>query len=221
MGFAPAEGLTILSGMKVLLVDDHVVIREMFAQAISFLPGFKVVGGASGLKSAAELVKKTEPDIIVLDLNLNGASGLDLLESLRKEGSAARCLIFSGITNTDVLERTLALGAKGIVEKTDTLDQLTEALSVIASGGTYLSPSVAKVLGRSGIRPGGETLNQREREVLLHIAKGLSNESIAIKLGISSQAVEEHRSSLIKKTGLLSQTELTKLGVQLGLIQAG
>lgn len=220
MGFAPVGGFTILAGMKVLLVDDHVVIREMFAQAISFVPGFKVVGGASSIKSALELVKKTEPDLIVLDLNLGGASGLDLLELLGKEGSKARCLIFSGIINTDVLERALELGAKGIVEKTDTLDQLTEALSVIAAGGTYLSPSVAKVLGRSGPRPGGETLNQRERAVLMHIAKGLSSEAIAIKLGISASAAEEHRASLIKKTGLLSQAELTKLGVQLGLIQA-
>jgi DNA-binding NarL/FixJ family response regulator len=210
-----------LSGMKVLLVDDHVVIRQMFAQAIGFLPGFKVVGGASSLKSALELCHKTEPDIVVLDINLDGASGLELMEQLRKEGSAARCLIFSGITNSDVLERALALGAKGVVEKTDTLDQLTEALSVIAQGGTYLSPNVAKALGRSGIRPGGETLNTREREVLMHIAKGLGNEAIAIKLGLSTQAVEEYRGNLIKKTGLLSQAELTKLGVQLGLIQAG
>jgi DNA-binding NarL/FixJ family response regulator len=210
-----------LAGMKVLLVDDHVVIREMFAQAISFIPGFKVVGGASSLKSAVDLIKNTEPDVIVLDLNLGGASGLDLLETLRKEGSTARCLIFSGIFNSDVLEKALELGAKGIVEKTDTLEQLTEALSVIAAGGTYLSPSVAKILGRAGPRPGGETLNQRERAVLMHIAKGLSTETIAIKLGISTQVVEEHRESLIKKTGLLSQTELTKLGVQLGLIQAG
>lgn len=207
--------------MKVLLVDDHVVIRQMFAQAISFLPGFKVVGGASGLKSAAELVRRTEPDIIVLDLNLNGASGLELLEWLQKTNSTVRCLIFSGIINADVLQRALDLGAKGIVEKTDTLDQLTEALTAIAAGGSYLSPSVSRVLGRTGVRPGGETLNPREREVLQHIAKGLGTDAIAIRLSLSTEAVEEHRASLIKKTGLLSQAELTKLGVQLGLIQAG
>jgi DNA-binding NarL/FixJ family response regulator len=207
--------------MKVLLVEDHVVVRQMFAQAIGFLPGFKVVGGASSLKSAVELCHKTSPDIIVLDINLGGSSGLELLETLRKEGSPARCLIFSGITTADILERALALGAKGIVEKTDTLDQLTEALTAIAAGRTYLSPSVAKIVRHPGAHPGGETLIPREREVLMYIAKGLGTDAIAIKLGISTQAVEEYRTNLIRKTGLLSQAELTKLGVQLGLIQAG
>lgn len=207
--------------MKVLLVDDHVVIRQMFAQAIGFLPGFKVVGGASNLKTAIELCQKVEPDIVVLDINLNGASGLELLEHLRATGSPIRCLMFSGILEARILEQALTLGAKGIVEKTDTLDQLTTALITVSQGGLYLSPTVAKALGRTGVRPGGETLNAREREVLMHIAKGLGIEAIAIKLGISEQAVEEHRANLIKKTGLLSQAELTKLGVQLGLIQAG
>jgi DNA-binding NarL/FixJ family response regulator len=221
MCFIRRGGLINTDGMRVLLVDDHVVIRQMFAQAISFLPGFKVVGGASNLKAAYELCQKAEPDIVVLDINLHGASGLELLEKLRSENSPVRCLIFSGITDANVLERALALGAKGIVEKTDTLDQLTEALEAVAADRTYLSPTVAKVLGRGGVRPGGETLNQREREVLMHIAKGLGTDDIAIKLSISAEAVEEHRASLIKKTGLLSQAELTKLGVQLGLIQPG
>jgi two-component system invasion response regulator UvrY len=207
--------------MKVLLVDDHVVIRQMFAQAIGLLPGFKVVGGTSNIKSAIELCQKVAPDIVVLDINLNGASGLELLEHLRVTGSPIRCLMFTGILEARILEQALALGAKGIVEKTDTLDQLTTALIAVSQGGPYLSPTVAKVLGRTGVRPGGETLNAREREVLMHIAKGQGIEAIAIKLGISEQAVEEHRASLIKKTGLLSQAELTKLGVQLGLIQAG
>ncbi|HEX2860768.1 MAG TPA: response regulator transcription factor [Lacunisphaera sp.] len=206
--------------MKVLLVEDHVVVRQMFAQAISFLPGFKVVGGAASLKSAVELMQKTSPDIIVLDINLSGSSGLELLELLREEKSQVRCLIFSGITSADILERALELGAKGIVEKTDTLDQLTEALTALAAGRTYLSPSVAKIVRHPEAHPGGETLNQREREVLMHIGKGHNTETIAIKLGISSQAVDEHRANLIRKTGLLSQAELTKLGVQLGLIQA-
>lgn len=221
MWFAPAGVAANLPRMKVLLVEDHVVIRQMFAQAISFLPGFKVVGGASNLKAAIELCQKAAPDIVVLDINLNGASGLELLEHLRTTGSSIRCLIFSGILDANVLEQALALGAKGIVEKTDTLDQLTEALNAVAQGGAYLSPSVAKVLGRAGVRPGGETLNTREREVLMYIAKGLGVDAIAIKLSLSAQAVEQHRASLIKKTGLLSQAELTKLGVQLGLIRAG
>lgn len=206
--------------MRVVLVDDHTVIRQMFAQAISFLPGFKVVGGASNLKTAMELCEKAEPDIVVLDINLNGASGLELLELFRNQNSPIRCLIFSGITDRNVLERALQLGAKGIVEKTDTLDQLTAALEAVAADRTYLSPTVAKMLGRSVARPDGATLNQRERDVLMHIAKGLGVDEIAIKLGLSSLAVEEHRRNLIKKTGLLSQAELTKLGVQLGLIQA-
>jgi DNA-binding NarL/FixJ family response regulator len=206
--------------MKVLLVEDHVVIRQMFAQAISLLPGFSVVGEASSLRIAEELYRSTSPEIIVLDINLNGSSGLELLEMLRKEGSTARCLIFSGITNVSILERALALGAMGIVEKTDTLEQFTEALTSLAAGRPYLSPSVSKLVQLPGVRPGGETLNQREREVLKHLAEGSGNEAIAIKLGISAQAVEEYRTNLIKKTGLLSQAELTKLGVQLGLIQS-
>lgn len=200
--------------MKVLLVEDHVVIRQMFAQALGSMPGFTVVGGASNLKEALQLCEETEPDMVVLDINLGGASGLGLLESLRERNSPARVLIFSGITDRNVLERALALGARGIVEKTATLEQLIEAVTAVSAGRTYLSKVASRILGRFE----GD-LNQREREVLMHIARGLGVDDIAIKLGISSLAVEEHRKNLIKKTGLLSQAELMKLGVQLGLIQ--
>ncbi len=207
--------------MKVLLVEDHVIIRQVFAEAIGLMPGYEVVGGASSLKAALEIYQRTKPDIVVLDINLNGWSGLEFLEILREQQSSTQVLIFSGVSDRNVLERALSLGAHGIVEKTDTLPELIAALAAVANGRTYLSPTVAKVLGRTTIRPDVVDLTPREREVLMHIAKGLGVADIAIKLGISSLAVEEHRKSLISKTGLLSQAELVKLGVKLGLIQPG
>ncbi|MDQ5979401.1 MAG: hypothetical protein QG602_2375 [Verrucomicrobiota bacterium] len=135
----------------------------MFAQALGSMPGFTVVGGASNPKEAAALCEKTEPDMGVLDINLGGASGLSLPESLREKYSPARVVIFSGITDRNVLEWALALGARGIVEKTATLDQLIEAVTAVAAARMYLSKVPASIRGRFE----GE-LNQRARGAAAH-----------------------------------------------------
>lgn len=209
--------------MKVLLVEDHTIISQMFADAIGILPEFEVVGQATSFEAAVTLYRKHSPDVIVLDLNLDNSSGFELLNLLRDDASPARCLIFSGITTPPVLQRALSLGASGVVEKAGTLDQLIEALRTVAAGGTYLSPGIRKQLARFGERPNAspeiEKLTQREREVLLHVANGLSNKETASRLGISVHTVENHRASLIRKTGVQSQAKLTMLAIQLGLIQ--
>lgn len=209
--------------MKVLLVEDQVAIRQMLAEAIAKLTDFTVVGEASNLGAAIELYRKTAPDVIVLDLELDNSSGFGLLEMLRDEGSAARVLVFSAITAPAVMQRAYALGALGVMDKMGTLAQLIDGLHTVAAGCLYRSPAVAKILerfdSRSNAAPGEEELTAREREVLLYVAKGLSNKEVASQLGISVHTVENHRANLMRKTGVHSQAKLVMLAIQLGLIQ--
>jgi DNA-binding NarL/FixJ family response regulator len=209
--------------MDIVLIDDHTVIRQLMAQVIDTLPAFRIVGEASDYATGRELCLRRRPEMIVLDLALGGASGIELLQDLRRAHLESKCLVFSGNISPVVVQRAYALGVTGFAEKGGTLDELIEALEAVAAGRYFLGHQISEAIRRADSQPPyapqSEALTAREKEVLRYIAQGMSNKAMASTLGVSVHTVENHRANLIRKTGIQPPAKLALLAIQLGLIE--
>lgn len=208
---------------KVVIVDDHAAIIGMMTQVVESLPGFKVVGTALDAEAALAVCRSHPVDIVILDLVLPGISGLSLLRDLMVIRPQLRVLIFTGNLNAASMRGALVGGVLGVVEKMSSLDTFRAALQSVAQGQTYFGPlagELIKGLVTRGNSPetGMAELTKREKTVLCHVAQGLSSKEIADKLGVSVHTVINHRSNLMKKTGLRRVAQLSLFAVQSGLI---
>ncbi len=208
---------------KVVIVDDHAAIIGMMTQVVESLPGFKVVGSALDATSALKLCRSQPVDIIILDLVLPGVSGLALLNDLNAIRPQARVLIFTGNLNAAAMRGAIAAGVLGVVEKMASLDIFRSALQSVAIGQIYFGPLAGELIkGLVSRNATGHTgmveLTKREKTVLCHVAQGLSSKEIAEKLGVSVHTVINHRSNLMKKTGLRRVAQLSLFAAQTGLI---
>lgn len=208
---------------KVVIVDDHAAIIGMMTQVVESLPGFKVVGSALDAAAALTLCRNQPVDIVILDLVLPGASGLSLLTDLTVVRPQVRVLIFTGNLNAAAMRVALVGGVLGVVEKMATLDTFRAALQSVAAGQTYFGPLAGELIKglvtrNNSAASGMPELTKREKTVLCHVAQGLSSKEIADKLGVSVHTVINHRSNLMKKTGLRRVAQLSLFAVQSGLI---
>lgn len=207
---------------KVVIVDDHAAIIGMMTQVVDSLPGFKVVGSALDADTALTLCRNQPVDIIILDLVLPGVSGLSLLRDLTVIRPQARVLIFTGNLNAAAMRGALVGGVLGVVEKMASLETFRAALQSVAIGQTYFGPLAGELIkglvSRNSPSTGMVELTKREKTVLCHVAQGLSSKEIATKLGVSVHTVINHRSNLMKKTGLRRVAQLSLFAVQSGLI---
>jgi len=216
-----------VSEIRVLLVDDHSVVREGLRSVLAATPGYTVVGEAGNAEEALRLAVALTPDVILLDISMPGASGLHIVERLRHEVPASRILILSVHDRTEYVLESVRAGAHGYLRKDTTPAELRQALQAVHEGNNYFSPQVARHLtaairGESapaGAGPAIELLTAREREVLALVAQGLTNKEAAAKLGISTRTVEAHRDSLMRKLGIRTVAGLTKLALEAGLIE--
>jgi DNA-binding NarL/FixJ family response regulator len=203
-------------------VDDHAAIIGMMTQVVDSLPGFKVVGSALDADTALTLCRNQPVDIIILDLVLPGVSGLSLLRDLTVVRPQARILIFTGNLNAAAMRGALVGGVLGVVEKMASLETFRAALQSVAIGQTYFGPLAGELIKGLVSRNSASTdtveLTKREKTVLCHVAQGLSSKEIATKLGVSVHTVINHRSNLMKKTGLRRVAQLSLFAVQSGLI---
>jgi DNA-binding NarL/FixJ family response regulator len=204
------------------VVEDQTAIGEMLARFVGSQPGFHVQGRARSLAEAmAALADK--PSLIILDWMLPDGTGLELLRAVRNQGLASRALIFSANTTEMAVRQALAAGASGYVEKTATFAEFTAALRAVATGQTYLGQGVAQMVRRLVREPapmsGAKSLTARESEVLRLVGEGCASKQIAALLGLSVRTVENHRASIMRKTGLRSAAQLAVHAVQLGLVQ--
>jgi DNA-binding NarL/FixJ family response regulator len=204
---------------RLLLVDDHPIVRQGIAQLLSTQVDLEVIGEAGNTEQARELVAKLKPDLVLLDLSLAGGSGLNLLKELKELQSNLQILVLSMHDEATYAERVLRAGASGYVMKEAATDVLIDALKIVRQGGIYLSPraSDAMLRGRGGhssgphpeARPGGiATLSNRELEVFRRIGVGQGTREIAAELGLSVKTVETHRARIKDKLGVASSTEL-------------
>lgn len=212
--------------IRVLVADDHAMVREGIRSVLEREPGFQVVAEASSGTEVAPLAEQHQPDVAVLDISMPGETGLRAAHRLREVLPGVRVLILSMYDNTEYVLESVRAGAHGYLLKDAAAQELTSAIRIILGGETYFSPAVATRLSeamrgdihREQQKASLDLLTAREREVLAGITRGLTNKEIAGELGISHRTVETHRESLMKKLGIRTVAGLTKFALETGLI---
>ena len=215
------------TAIRVLVVDDHAVVREGIRSVLERQPGFEVVGEAADGAAALKLAKSVNPDVVVLDVSMPGGSGLRTAAELRTEAPEARVLILSMYDNAEYVMEAVRAGASGYLLKDSAATELRNAVTKVHEGESYYSGAVAEKLtaakrgeldresraGQLGL------LSGREREVLAGIARGLTNKETGTELGISHRTVETHRESLMRKLRIHTVAGLTKFALETGLVK--
>ena len=212
--------------LKIVLAEDHTILREGLRALLSADPSFEIIGEAQNGREAVRCVERLEPDLLLMDLSMPRMSGMDAIREIKNRYPEIKIIALTVHKTEEYLLTTLKAGADGYVLKDATHDELVMAIKNVMSGKSYLSPGVSeKVIegylqGRESNRSLSpwETLSQREREVLKLIAEGFKNKEIAEDLCISLKTVEKHRANLMKKLDLHNAAALTVYAVQKGLV---
>lgn len=212
--------------IRVLIVDDHAVVREGIRHVLSSDDGVEVVGEASNGEEALVLVRRFHPDVVVLDLSMPGMSGLEVVAHLRTDAPHTKALVLSIHDQDEYVLESIRAGAHGYLRKDSSPAEIRSAIRRVDEGGSVLSPDVARQLSSAlqNERAHEERqekiaqLSAREREVLIEIAKGSTSKEIASRLGISPRTVESHREALTRKLGIRGVAGLTRLAIDMGFI---
>ena len=207
--------------IKILMADDHAIVREGLKQILAEEPDMRVTGEAGNAIELFELLKKDEWNAVVLDINMPGKSGLEALKDLKKEYPDLPVLILSMYSEEQYGIRALKAGASGYLKKASAPDELVTALRTIIKGKKYISNSLAENLADNINQPDGtpEKLSDREYEILCKIASGNSAEDIASELCISVHTVYSYRNRILEKVKLKTSVELTQYAIQNKLIE--
>ncbi|HEY8205574.1 MAG TPA: response regulator transcription factor [Pyrinomonadaceae bacterium] len=204
------------SAIKILIVDDHLLVRTGLRMLIESEPDLKVVGQASNRSEALALAKSEQPDLILLDIDLGSENGLDFLPELTDTVAGVHVLVLTGLREIESHRRAARLGAAGVVLKEHAADVLLKAIKKVQAGELWLDRSMMGSLLREMTQPPKidaeaakiATLTRREREVLTLVAEGLKNRDIAARLFISETTVTHHLSSVFAKLGVSDRLEL-------------
>ena len=204
--------------IRVLIVDDHPVVRRGLRVLLEVQDGFEVAGEAGDGPAALALAAGRSPDVILLDLKLPGMDGIAVLGELAARGCAARVLVLTSMTEPASAGAALRSGAAGVLYKDVDPDALVRAVRAVHDGHLLLAPEAAGPLLRSASRgvPGLDALTPREREVLAEIARGRSNREIARALGVAEKTVKTHVSSVLAKLGVQDRTQAALVAVRHG-----
>ncbi|MDH4109079.1 MAG: response regulator transcription factor [Gammaproteobacteria bacterium] len=211
---------------RIMIVDDHTIMRDGLQALISGEPGFEVVGTAADGKTAIRNVAALQPDIILMDLTMPGTSGIDAIAHIKRQHPNVKVIALTFHKEDRYIHATLEAGADAYVLKDDSRAELFTALRSVLSGKSYLSPSICDrivagyLAGNDGgsKEPSWEILTKREREVIKLIAEGHKTRQIAEYLSLSPKTVEKHRTNLMKKLDLHSVSAVTLYAIQNGLI---
>ncbi len=197
---------------RLLIVDDHPLVREGLRARLTGLPGIDVVGEAGDADEAVTQVASNLPDLVLMDVGMKGTNGIELTRRLLTRRPQLLVLMLSMYDNPEYVNRAMQAGARGYVLKDAPSSDIIDAIEVVASGGTFLSPGVSGRLFRSQTpRP---VMSLRESEILACLAKGLSSRQIAELLKLSVRTVESHRQNIKRKLDLSGQAELIKYAVE-------
>jgi two-component system, NarL family, invasion response regulator UvrY len=210
--------------IRVLLVDDHAVVRTGFRLLLQSQPDINVVAEAQSGEAACQMYAELTPDVVVMDLGMPGMGGLEALRRIRARNSAARVLALSAHDDPMHARRALREGALGFLSKRSAPEALIEAIASIAAGRRYLDPDVAQKLALAEIegatRSPIEQLSEREFEVFIRLAGGATVQKIADDLKLSASTIGTHLYNIKQKLGVVNQSELTLLAIRHGLIVA-
>lgn len=209
--------------IKVLLADDHQIIRDGLCSLLTNEPDIEVVGEANDGRAAVEMTQRLKPDIVVMDITMPGLNGIEATRQVRAISGDIKVLALSMHADKRFVAGVLHAGASGYVLKNCAFKELVQAIHTVAVNQTYLSPTIADIVVESYVRhsplPASSlsVLTPREREVLQLIAEGLTLKNVAATLCVSPKTIETHREQIMRKLNASSVAELTKYAVREGL----
>lgn len=210
--------------IRILVADDHPVVRDGLVAVLSTQPDFEVIGEAGSGSEVIERVTALQPDVLLLDLEMPGLDGVEALEQLQAAQSTVKTIIFTAFDTDERILGAVRAGAQGYLLKGVPRQELFNAVRVVYQGGSLLQPVVASKLLRQVRQPGPaaptpEPLTPRELEVLHLLARGLPNKEIALGLTITERTVKFHVSSIMSKLGAGNRTEAVSIAAQQGLVE--
>jgi DNA-binding NarL/FixJ family response regulator len=211
---------------SIILADDHELVRAGIRSLLETFPGIRIEAETGDGKEALELVRRLEPDILLLDITLPGLIGLEVAARIRKLGIRTRVLMLSMHAGPDYVARALQSGAAGYLIKDSAVDELAAALECVLRGRQYLSQDINLEIVK-GFLDAGEAVDKdlavltpRQREILQLVAEGFSTRDIAERLHVSVKTVETHRSQLMSRLGIFDVPGLVRFAIRTGLVTA-
>ena len=203
------------SAIRIMIVDDHPVVRAGLAAMLSTQPDIDVVGSASSGPEALALLEKIAPAIILIDLRMPGMSGLEVIRAINATPDPPRIIVLTSFDTDEDIYQSVGAGAHGYVLKNTSQDGLLEAIQVVNAKGRYFPADIAS---RLTARMARSNLTQREHQVLQLVAKGLTNKEIGRVIGISDNTARNHVNSIIEKLEVSDRTEAATIAMRQGLV---
>jgi DNA-binding NarL/FixJ family response regulator len=216
--------------IKVLLVDDHTIVRQGLRVLLEAEPDITVVGEAETGRQALQLTRKFEPHVVVMDIAMPGLNGLEATRQINKDFPDSKVLVLSSYSDDEYVHQLSEAGAAGYLLKQTAASDLIKAVREVRKGNAFFSPTISKrlleqyreaFLGGTPVRKRGVILTTREAEVLQLIAEGRPNKSIASELCISIKTVEKHRQQVMNKLNIHDIAGLTRYAISKGIIESG
>jgi DNA-binding NarL/FixJ family response regulator len=210
--------------IRVLLADDHTLVRAGFCRLLEGIPGIEVVGEASDGREAVEMIETKRPDMVLMDIGMPGLNGLEATARVTHDLPGIRVIILSMHSDKEYVLKALRAGASGYLLKDADINQLEMAIKAVAEGETFLSPSISRhvisdYVNRVGAEPSPrEELTPRQREILQLIAEGRSKQDIAQMLGVSLKTVETHRDQMMERLGIYDVAGLVRYAIRTGIV---
>jgi DNA-binding NarL/FixJ family response regulator len=204
--------------IRILLADDHPIVRDGLRAILSTQPDFEVVGEASNGAETVQQILQLRPDVALLDLGMPVVDGVEALKRLREANAETRVIAFTAFDTDERIVAAVRAGAQGYLLKGAPRDEIFHAIRVVSAGGSLLQPVVASKLMQH-LNPQPDELTPRELEVLQCLARGHSNKEIAATLFITERTVKFHLSSIMGKLGASNRTEVVTIAMQRGLIK--
>jgi DNA-binding NarL/FixJ family response regulator len=213
--------------MRIVLVEDHVILREGLKALLEMEPGMQVVGEADNVSDGLAAIESLEPSVVITDIGLPDRSGIDLIAALRARKCSSPILVLTVLHSEEKLRAAMHAGASGFVLKDSPLAELIEGLHAVSSGQKFLCESLSKGIfggttndaSRDHDRTKVRLITRREREVLTRIALGQTNKGVARELDLSVKTVEKHRSNLMRKLNLHNSAAVTMFALRHGLVK--
>ncbi len=215
-----------MTRVRVLLADDHAILRHALRGMLQQEPDLEVVAEAADGNEALRLAKEHKPNVVVMDIAMPSVEGISATREILAAVPGTKILALSAYAERHFVMRMLEAGASGYLVKTSSVEEMLQGIRAVARGGTYLGHEVAGVVvnsmrsKRRSDEPGQERLGRREHEVLALVAEGLNSQEIASKLHIAVGTVDVHRHNIMRKLGVRSTAELTKYAIRHGLTSA-
>lgn len=208
-----------MSKIKLLVVDDHLLVRFAIVKLIEDNPQFKVVGEADSGEESLQLVDKVKPDIVLLDVHMPGMGGLETIRRLKKRNPEVKIIALSAFTDEPIPSRVLQSGANGYLTKKCPPDEMFVAIIKVMNGDCYLAPEVAQSLALKNLTQNNdaspfEQLSEREMQVMLMITSGLRVQEISDRLCLSTKTVNSYRYRIFAKMNIRNDVELTHLAIK-------